>query len=258
MSENFIPGILVIIISLFLIPPVREFVYSKTNKQISIGYRSLIIITLLAITGATTPSSTEAQKEEWKLAEEKTEMEKIKKYFHEHRVEILAEMELKILDGNYKEAITFASKYILFEDKELDKMNKEAEDSLEKKQKEQRAQLVAKLKKEREKKKQDNQTKSKKPLVVNELLEDYKTYTCSFVSEQLSGGKTTMMDSPIVSTAVRKGNKLYIKNENVLTKISKNKYSSSTNVVVLNKVKGHIMIAIHYNNYGDVYSGTCK
>ena len=253
-----ITGALIILVALFLLPPVREFVYSKTNKEISVGYRALIIIVLIAIVGATAPEPTVEEKEERRLNKEKIETEKTRKYFKEHKVEILTEVEIKILDGNYKEAIFISSKYLLSEDQELTKMNKKAKDFLVKKQREQRAQMVAKVKKEREKKKQDKLIKSKNPSVVKELLEEHKTYICSFVTEKLGGGRTTMMDSPIKSTAVRKGNKLYIKNENVLTKIGENKYSSGTNVVVLNKVKSHIMIAIHYNNNGDVYSGTCK
>lgn len=155
-----IPGTFIVLASLFLIPSVREFVYSKTNKEISIGYRTLIVIVLLGIASATippTPPATEAQKKEWRLVEEKANAEKTKKikdqnikYFEENKVKILTEIELKIQNKNYKEAISAALKYLPSKNEELIRMDKEAKDFLDKKHKEQRAQAVAKAKKQKE------------------------------------------------------------------------------------------------------------
>lgn len=155
-----ISGGTLMLASFFMIPPIREFFYSKTNKEISIGYRSLIIIILFGIGITTippTPPPTEAQIQERKLAKEKAEVERIKKienqnikYFEEHKVKILTEIGLEIQMGNYKEAISKASKYLPSKDEELIGRDKEAKDSLEKKQKEQREQAVAKAKKQEE------------------------------------------------------------------------------------------------------------
>ena len=155
-----IPGGSLILASLFLIPSVREFIYSKTNKEISVGYRSLIILVFIGVWVATippTPPATEAQKKEWKLAKEKAKAEKAKeikdqniKYFEENKERILTEMELKIQNGNYKKAISIASNYLSLEDGELMRMNKKAKDSLVIKQKEEKAQAVVKAKKQKE------------------------------------------------------------------------------------------------------------
>lgn len=166
-----ISGGFLILASFFMIPSIRGFFYSKTNKEISIGHRSLIIIILFGIGIATTPPTpppteaemqerklaTEAEIQERTLAKEKAEAERIKKiedqnikYFEEHKVTILTEIGFEIQKENYIEAISKASKYLSSKDKELMRKDKEARDFLKKKQTVQREQAMAKAKLEKE------------------------------------------------------------------------------------------------------------
>lgn len=47
--ESFFSGVFLIVISLFLLPPVKKFAYSKTNKKISVRIKKLLEITLITI-----------------------------------------------------------------------------------------------------------------------------------------------------------------------------------------------------------------
>jgi hypothetical protein len=155
-------GALIMLASFFIIPSVREFIYLKTNKKISIGQRSLIVIVLVGISLGLISSIQQAEQqkvEQQKIEQQKIEQQKLNieqqrtedkkiKYFEENKVKILKEIDLKIQDGNYTDATSIASKYLSSKNEELIRLNEEAKKLLSKKQEELKLQAIVKEKEE--------------------------------------------------------------------------------------------------------------
>ncbi len=95
-------------------------------------------------------------------------------------------------------------------------------------------------------------------LHAQELLQDNKKYICTFYMKNMGGMKQEQMTSPAKSETIRKGNKLFVENEEVMNKISENKYASSNNVAQFKKSKNKILIVLKYNDYNDLYLGSCE
>ena len=68
-----LPGIPLIIIALFLLPPVRQYIQKKTNKQLPAKSKALIIIVLLIIFGIFIPQSQKKEETE-RLAEQRQDL----------------------------------------------------------------------------------------------------------------------------------------------------------------------------------------
>ena len=95
-------------------------------------------------------------------------------------------------------------------------------------------------------------------LEAQELLHDNKKYICTFYMKNMGGTKQERMTSPTKSETIRKGNQLFIENEEAMNKINENKYASINNVAQFKKKKNKILIVLKYNDYNDYYLGSCE
>lgn len=125
------------IAALLLLPPFRNFVYSKTQIQLPFAARALSIVVLLIVFGTIVGENQEKKMQETevdkasKQAEKSdpTREEKIN-HFGDNRERILADIELAISSGEYDKAMSLSAKYITYGDPEISKLYRQAKRSL--------------------------------------------------------------------------------------------------------------------------------
>ena len=125
------------IIGLLLLPPVRTFVYSKTNAALPTKVRGVAIAVLFF--GAAFATSLDAQKEieiaQAKEAAEKAELaKKVREeqivYFNANQAEIIEKVSSALAEKNYQEAISESQNYLGSGNKELKRLNTKAREKL--------------------------------------------------------------------------------------------------------------------------------
>ena len=129
-------GIIFIIVALLLIPPVRNFAYSKTNKEIPVKARAILIFVLLIAPFISIAQreakfqkkvAQEAQVQAEKQAAIDRERQKTIDYFNANSDKILSDARAYLNRGEYKEVISLSSKYSVAENKELTELNSKAQ-----------------------------------------------------------------------------------------------------------------------------------
>lgn len=148
-------GISLLLISLFLLPPVRNFVYSKTKKEISQKHRTIAIFVLVMAFGVFVNQDKANKVQEAKAQEIKAQAEKIAKikqenidYFNANKDQILSTANNEFEANNYNAVIAASSKYLVSGDEELKKLHSLATAELAAiKKKEKTNKLLAKVKK---------------------------------------------------------------------------------------------------------------
>lgn len=123
-------GISFIAMAALLLPPIRTFVYSKTNKELPLKFRASVLIVLFILVGVFT--SQEQSKKEQELAAQQAQ-EKLEKaaqirqknidYFNANRSEILSNIKQAFDSTKYQKVISLSKKYLEFGDQELLKYN---------------------------------------------------------------------------------------------------------------------------------------
>lgn len=124
--ESFLVAICFIAISVFLIPPVKNFIESKINKELTIKIKVISIFILFVISGVFTNQSQDKKEQELLV---KQKQEKID-YFNSNRVAIISSAKNLFSKKNYKEVVLLSDKYMVLDNKELKKIGSEARKEL--------------------------------------------------------------------------------------------------------------------------------
>jgi hypothetical protein len=98
-----LPAISLTILSLFLLPPVRQYFYMKTNKTLSSKTKGWIIVLLLVVFGALVGISEQADVEGENAAKKKQTID----YYYSNKDSILGEIQMVIGTSNYDAALLF-------------------------------------------------------------------------------------------------------------------------------------------------------
>lgn len=131
--ESPLAGLCLIAASTLLLPPVRNFVYSKTNREFPVKARAVSVFVLFMAFGFFAGQAQERREQELaaQKAEERAEktaqlrQEKID-HFNANRDQIIASVEKAIADEDYQAAISQSNKYLVAGDTKLEQLNTEA------------------------------------------------------------------------------------------------------------------------------------
>lgn len=158
-------GICLIAISLLLLPPVRNAVFAKTNKEFPFKARAISIFVLFIAFGIFLGQSEQKKAAELEAQKAEEQAQNIAKarqenidYFNSHKEEILASASSALSEKNYQVVVNQTSKYLPANDEglneiygkaksaldEIKKAEKEAKEKLQRESK--TKELVAKLK----------------------------------------------------------------------------------------------------------------
>lgn len=177
--ESPIAGLCLITISLLLLPPVRNLVYSKTKKDLSFKGRAIWILVLVVAFVIFVGQSQD--KKAAKLAAQKSEEQAQKAanarqknidYFNSHREEIISSASVAIAEKNYQSVLSQFGKYLPTNDTELNDIYANAKNVLDERKK---AEKVAREKAQREAKTKEILAKLK-TVPVSETKENKELY----------------------------------------------------------------------------------
>jgi hypothetical protein len=122
-------GLCLIGISALLLPPVRTFIYSKTNMEMSAKVRAIAIFVLFIAFGAFIGQNQEKKAQELaaKKTQEQTEkLAKIKQenidYFRINRDKIISSVKSALAAQEYQSVISQSTKYLAADDAELNQL----------------------------------------------------------------------------------------------------------------------------------------
>ena len=152
--ESPLGGLCLIIISFLLLPPLKNFVYSKTSKQLSVKARAVTIFALFVAFGVFVGQAQDKKEQELaaQQAQEKAEKSAIVRqenidYFNQNKEEILAKANATLSEKNYQDIISQTSKYLVAGNEQLQNINTTAKTAIAEKQKAEKTQsLLVKLK----------------------------------------------------------------------------------------------------------------
>ncbi|WP_123631191.1 hypothetical protein [Salinisphaera orenii] len=131
--ESPLAGLCLIAASTLLLPPVRNFVYSKTNREFPVKARAVSVFVLFMAFGFFAGQAQEQREQELaaQKAEERAEkaaqlrQERID-HFNANRAQIIASVEKAITHEEYQAALSQSSKYLVAGDKKLEQLNAQA------------------------------------------------------------------------------------------------------------------------------------
>lgn len=133
LTKSFLGGLCMIAIAALLLPPVKDLVYSKTNKELSLKARAISIFVLFIVSSIFTGQSQDKQMLE--LAEEQAQKqtEKIAQirqenisHFNANHEQIISSVKAAFSAKEYQSVISQSSKYLGSGDKELERLNNQA------------------------------------------------------------------------------------------------------------------------------------
>ncbi len=121
-----IAGILLLIVSAFCFPQIREFFYKKTGKNLTMKEKFITCVILIIISGYFLTKADELDKKESLVAfqketilKQKQEEKELKEDFNKNKEKIITDLKRLIDNKKYEEASILASKYSKFENEEL-------------------------------------------------------------------------------------------------------------------------------------------
>ncbi|MDM8564243.1 hypothetical protein QUF74_01160 [Candidatus Halobeggiatoa sp. HSG11] len=132
LAESVLQGIPFIFISLILLPPVRNFVYSKTRKEMSVVVRTILIFVFLGVFGVFNHQNMEkkhAQNLATQQAKQKNEQQRLERkqqklvYFNANREQIILDIKASLTAKEYQSVLSQSNKYLVLDDKELNELN---------------------------------------------------------------------------------------------------------------------------------------
>lgn len=152
--DNPLGGLCLLTISALLLPPVRNFIHSKTNKEFPVKARAISIFVLFIAFGIFAGQSQERKAQEQAAQEAKQKAEKVAQirqdninYFNANREKIISSVKAALSAKDYQAVLSQSSKYLVSGDKELEQINSQAKNELAVIQKaEKTKKLLAKLK----------------------------------------------------------------------------------------------------------------
>ncbi|RKZ36408.1 MAG: hypothetical protein DRQ49_18010 [Gammaproteobacteria bacterium] len=135
--ESPLGGFCMIVIAVLLLPPVRNFVYSKTNKALSVKARAISVFVLFIAFGVFVGQSQDKKAQELatQQVQEKSEkavqirQEKID-YFNANREQIILDVKVSLTAKEYQSVLSQSAKYLVTDDKELTQMYTSAKTEL--------------------------------------------------------------------------------------------------------------------------------
>ncbi|EIM63224.1 hypothetical protein [Desulfobacter postgatei] len=131
--ESPLAGLCMFTIAALLLPPIRKFVYSKTNKEISGMTRAISIFVLFSVFGLFMDQASDRR--EQKLAAQQV-LKKAEKavqlqqenvdYFNSNRETIISSIKKALAENDHQAVISQSKKYLVSGDKELEQLNVQA------------------------------------------------------------------------------------------------------------------------------------
>lgn len=154
MAESPAGGACLIVVSLLLLPPFRNFVYVRTNKSISTKARSILILGLFIIFGAFAGVAQERQEQELAAQQAKAKAEAAAKerqekiaYFNSNKPDIMARLGEFSVQKDYESVISLSAKYLVSGDADLLNINQSAKEAITERQKTEKTdEILSKLK----------------------------------------------------------------------------------------------------------------
>ncbi|MFN3880101.1 MAG: hypothetical protein ACK4L8_01545 [Nitrincola lacisaponensis] len=126
-------GALLIFISLLLLPPVRDAVYDKTNKKLSIRLRGASIFVLFLLSFFFLAQDQDRQYDEISALKSQEQADLLVKQqqemrdnFYNNREAIISSVSKAFEESNYNLALSLSSDYLIFGDDELNNMHAQA------------------------------------------------------------------------------------------------------------------------------------
>jgi hypothetical protein len=151
--DSVLLGIPFVLISLLLLPPVRNFVYSKTKKEMSVVVRTILIFVFLGVFGVFNQQNMEkdyAQNLATEQAKQKNEQHRQERkqqkivYFNANREQIILDIKASLTAKEYQSVLSQSAKYFVLDDKELNELNAIAKKGLAETKKAKQAELAEK------------------------------------------------------------------------------------------------------------------
>jgi hypothetical protein len=135
--ESPLGGICLITISLLLLPPVRNAVYAKTNKELPFKARAISIFVLFIAFGVFVGQSQENKVAELEAQKAEEQVQKVAQarqenidYFNRNKEEILASASSALSEKNYQIVVSQTSKYLPANDDNLNEIHGKAKSAL--------------------------------------------------------------------------------------------------------------------------------
>ena len=119
-----------IAISPLLLPPVRDLVYSKTSKKLSIKTRGILISVLFICSVIIIGQVQEKEAEELAIKEANFLKQKKENYYNSNREKIISSLNKSLKNKDYDSVILEAKKYEIFKDKDIKEIVTKAEQAL--------------------------------------------------------------------------------------------------------------------------------
>ncbi len=130
-------GFCLLAIALLLLPPVRNFIFSKTNKGIPTKVRAISIFVLLIGFGVFITQYQNKAEQELVAKQAQEHAEKVAQarqanidHFIANREQIISSVKTALYNKKYQSAISQSSKYLVSGDKELEQLNERAKQML--------------------------------------------------------------------------------------------------------------------------------
>lgn len=135
--ESPFAGLSLILISLLLLPPVRNFAHSKIKKELPTKVRGVAIFILFIAFVVFVGQSQDRKAQELAVQEAQEQAERVASlrqqnidYFNNNSSKILSQIKAALDNANYKEAVSLFSKYLPSKNKELIDLHGEAKSRL--------------------------------------------------------------------------------------------------------------------------------
>ena len=129
--ESHFAGLFMIAIAVLLLPPVRKFVYSKTNKTLPVKTRAISVFVLFIAFGFVVVKQSQdkkaqelaAQQEQEQVQEKSEKAARIRQekidYFNANREQIILDVKASLTAKEYQSVLSQSAKYLVTDDKEL-------------------------------------------------------------------------------------------------------------------------------------------
>ena len=136
-AESPLAGLSLIAASALLLPPVRSFVYAKTNKAIPVKVRVISIFALLIVFVMGLGGNQNRKGQELATQQAKEKAEKAAQlrqdnidYFNANREQIISSVKKSLSEKDYQSVISKTKKYLVSGDKDLEQLNTQAKNEL--------------------------------------------------------------------------------------------------------------------------------
>jgi len=135
--ESPLAGFCLVAAAALLLPPVRSFIYSKTNDSLSVRARAIYIFALFVAFGFFWGQALDEKVQELAAQQARENAEKAAQlrqenidYFNANREQIISSVKKALSEKDYQSVISQSNKYLVSGDKELEQINAQAKNEL--------------------------------------------------------------------------------------------------------------------------------